>query len=139
MLRYPCSGLVSNFNYMCKANRTLKRRQFFVQGNDEDEEMFWDYPKAGRAGAATTAAAGKANGAAQKPNGVQAADGAFGTTMSPEFKVRLPCTHFALLITACWRLIAHARPACCMVGDRGPALLCLQPEEGYSTSWYSLL
>ena len=48
--------------------------------------MFWDYagPKAGKAGSAAPST--KANGAAQKVNGVQA-DGAFGTTMSPEFKV----------------------------------------------------
>ena len=51
--------------------------------------MFWDYggPKAGAAGKTGSASsAAKVNGAAQKTNGVQA-DGAFGTTMSPEFKV----------------------------------------------------
>ena len=58
-----------------------------MQGNDDEDDMFWDYggPKAGKAGSAAPAT--KANGAAQKVNGVQA-DGAFGTTMSPEFKVR---------------------------------------------------
>ena len=104
-----------------------------MQGNDDDEEMFWDYPKAGKAGAATTAAASKANGAAQKPNGVQAADGAFGTTMSPEFKVRLPRAHFALLMTACWRLIAHARPAICMVREQGAQQFCVSSLKRVTT------
>ncbi len=69
--------------------------------------MFWDYagPKAGKAGSAAPST--KTNGAAQKVNGVQA-DGAFGTTMSPEFKV---CSadflrhysdgHSTLLMLAC--------------------------------------
>ncbi len=71
--------------------------------------MFWDYggPKAGKAGSAAPST--KANGAAQKVNGVQA-DGAFGTTMSPEFRVRsagllLHCCdeQSTLLMLACTR------------------------------------
>lgn len=65
--------------------------------------MFWDYggPKAGIAGSA--GAASKANGTAQKLNGVPA-DGAFGTTMSPDFKVR----SVASTALQCTPKLAHA-------------------------------
>lgn len=53
--------------------------------------MFWDYggPKAPKVGPTSSASApSKANGALQKANGAQP-DGAFGTAMSPDFKVSL--------------------------------------------------
>ena len=59
-----------------------------LQGNDDEDDMLWDYggPKLPSSGSAASAA-GKVNGSAQqRPNGVQP-DGAFGTAMSPEFKV----------------------------------------------------
>ena len=60
-----------------------------MQGNDDEDDMLWDYggPKAPSSGG-TASAAPKVNGSAQqRPNGMQP-DGAFGTTMSPEFKVQ---------------------------------------------------
>ena len=70
-----------------------------LQGNDDEDDMLWDYggPKAHTSGS-TASAALKVNGSAQqRPNGVQP-DGAFGTTMSPEFKVQCSCKITCLLL-----------------------------------------
>ena len=69
------------------------------QGNDDEDDMLWDYggPKAPSSGS-TASAASKANGSAQqRPNGMQP-DGAFGTTMSAEFKVQCSCDTTYMLI-----------------------------------------
>ena len=63
-----------------------------LQGNDDEDDMLWDYggPKAPSSGS-TASVPGKVNGSAQqRPNGMQP-DGAFGTTMSPDFKVQCNC------------------------------------------------
>ena len=86
--------------------------------------MFWDYggPKAGKAGSA--GAAGKANGTAQKPNGVQA-DGAFGTTMSPDFKVRSVALHHMAVHTQAGSCVHACKPCDPQMHIPAPFLLPL--------------
>ena len=85
--------------------------------------MFWDYggPKAGKAGSA--GAGTKANGAVQKPNGVQA-DGAFGTTMSPDFRVRRVGTLLHCCCHACPTWFTNACKAAHIRDSQNALLLC---------------